>query len=85
MKYEIVTTPHNTKRLFVDKAIHTERCSVNMLDWLSIWGGADKVEEKWDGYLDGIVSWEFSLDVPDRLIEKAITRPLNTENRGSVY
>lgn len=84
-QFNIVKTSHSTLRLYVDKDIVHNESAVKMLDWLSIWGGVDKVEETWPGFSDGIVSWEFSSSVSEWLIVKAVERPINYCKSGSVY
>ena len=84
-QFKIVKTPYDTLRVFVDKDIVHNESAVKMLDWLSIWGGADKVEAAWPGFSDGMISWEFSSSIPDSVIEKAIKRPINYCKSGSVY
>lgn len=84
-QFKIVKTPYDTLRVFVDKDIVHNESAVKMLDWLSIWGGADKVEAAWPGFSDGIVSWEFSSSVSEWLIVKAVERPINYCKSGSVY
>jgi hypothetical protein len=84
-QFNIVKTPHNSLRLYADRAIIHNESAVKMLDWLSVWGGADKVEEKWPGYSDGIVSWEFESSVSEGLISKAVVNPINYCESGSVY
>jgi hypothetical protein len=75
MKYEVILTPHNTKRLFIDAKIMNNQNSVKILNWLSIWGGPDKYESSWPGFPGKVVSWEFSVEISDYLISKGVEYP----------
>lgn len=85
VNFKISSTVHGSKVVYVDKSIVFNESAIKMLDWLSIWGGADKVEAAWPGFSDGMISWEFSSSIPDSVIEKAIKRPINYCKSGSVY
>ena len=76
IKHEFTNTPHGSLRVYVSRDIVHDPMKVKLLDWLSIWGGADKVEESWPNFPDGVISWEFASDISERIVAKAIYSPI---------
>lgn len=65
-------TPYGTNRLWLKRTeMPKDQTKLTMLftalDTFCIWGGADKNEEE-------IISWEFHVEIPQSVIEKALIR-----------